>query len=167
MLHTLRKHPHRTFIWAEISYFKKWYDAKSASDRAAVKALVQQGRFEFVNGGWVMHDEAVSSYRDDILQLVVGRAWLLRELGVTPQTAWLIDPFGHSPTTPVLYSGVKGAVINRIYYREKDARRERQDLEFYWTPKLSHPSAKGKAKEAYDVTGIDDTKTFVHTLAKG
>ena len=92
--------------------------------------------------GWVMHDEAVSHYRDDLLQLQLGQAWLWTEFKVKPQSVWLIDPFGHSPTTPLFYPGMKGAVINRIHRDVREARKAKKDLEFFWQPKWLDPSIR-------------------------
>lgn len=89
-----------------------------------------------------MHDEAVSHYRDDLLQLQLGQAWLWTELRVKPRVSWLIDPFGHSPTTPIFYRGMQGAVLNRIHYEVREERKARNDLEFIWRPKWYGPPAE-------------------------
>jgi hypothetical protein len=95
-----------------------------------------------------MHDEAVSHYRNDILQLSLGHAWIMNEFGVKVEHAWLIDPFGHSITTPYFYSkmGMKAAVINRIHYKDKDSRRGNKQLEFNWMPQVSHPFHRKEIK---------------------
>jgi alpha-mannosidase II len=89
-----------------------------------------------------MHDEAVSHYRDDLLQLQLGRAWLWSEFRVEPRSGWLIDPFGHSPTTPLFYQGMKGVVLNRIHYQIREERKSSKELEFIWQPKWFDPPAK-------------------------
>ena len=40
-----------------------------SAHRAQVRQLLAQGRLEFVIGGQVMHDEAVTHFDDQILQL--------------------------------------------------------------------------------------------------
>jgi alpha-mannosidase len=40
--------------------------------QSRVKQMVQQGRFEFVNGGWVASDEACPVYEDLVENIVVG-----------------------------------------------------------------------------------------------
>ena len=40
--------------------------------RQTVRDLVQNGRFEFINGGWCVHDEATTNYADIIDQMSLG-----------------------------------------------------------------------------------------------
>ncbi len=58
--------------------------------------MVQEGRFEFVNGGWVASDEACPVYEDLIENMVIGHSWLKDTFDVVPRIAWLCDSFGHS-----------------------------------------------------------------------
>ena len=59
---------------------------------------MENGQLQFVNGGWVQHDEAAAHFVAMLDQTALGHAWLARELNVTPTVAWQIDPFGHSAT---------------------------------------------------------------------
>uniref|UniRef100_UPI00063C1023 epididymis-specific alpha-mannosidase-like n=1 Tax=Odobenus rosmarus divergens TaxID=9708 RepID=UPI00063C1023 len=61
---------HRRFIAVEQEYFRLWWDG-IASDRQKrqVHHLLATRRLEFVIGGQVMHDEAVTHFDDQILQL--------------------------------------------------------------------------------------------------
>jgi hypothetical protein len=38
----------------------------------AVRQLVKEGRLEFVNAGWSMHDEACTHYEDMINNMMIG-----------------------------------------------------------------------------------------------
>ncbi|CAI5950296.1 unnamed protein product [Closterium sp. NIES-64] len=66
--------------------------------RDKVRKLVASGRLEFINGGWVMHDEACAHYTDMVHQMAMGHRFLMATFNVTPRIAWQIDPFGHSAT---------------------------------------------------------------------
>lgn len=57
-----------------------------------MKTLVQNGQLEFVNGGWVMNDEAVTNYVSVINQMTEGHLFILENFGVTaaPKVAWHI-----------------------------------------------------------------------------
>lgn len=69
-----------------------------------VKTLIKQGRFEFVNAGWSMHDEAVPHYEDMINNMMKGHEFILKEFGVKPNIGWHVDPFGHSSANPRLFA---------------------------------------------------------------
>uniref|UniRef100_A0A8C6E8B8 Alpha-mannosidase n=1 Tax=Moschus moschiferus TaxID=68415 RepID=A0A8C6E8B8_MOSMO len=114
----------RRFIAVEQEYFRLWWDGV-ASDRqkGQVRQLVAEGRLEFVLGGQVMHDEAVTHLDDQILQLTEGHGFLYETFGVRPQFSWQVDPFGASATTPTLFAlvGFNAHVISRIDYNLKEA----------------------------------------------
>jgi hypothetical protein len=78
------------------SYFQRWYEALSSDTKRHFKELVHNGQVEFVNGGWVQHDEANPDPTAMINQMTVGHEYLMKNFGVAPRVAWQIDPFGHS-----------------------------------------------------------------------
>ncbi len=166
MVTCLSTNENRTFIWAEISFFDRWWRDQSPDTRAKMRSFIDSGRVEFVTGGWVMHDEGVSHYADQLNQLQFGHQWLQREFGRTPQYAWLIDPFGHSSTTPLLYAraGFRATVLNRIHYRLREQLKASKLLEFYWRPQWNHSHAH-TAHAAH--TGLDDVNMFCHLLPNG
>lgn len=102
MVTKLQEDPRRRFLWAEVSFFAKWWDNISTQKRNAVRRLVGNGQLEMATGGWVMPDEANSHYFALIDQLLEGHQWLERNLGATPRSGWAVDPFGHSSTMPYL-----------------------------------------------------------------
>lgn len=63
-----------------------------------VKKLVAGGQVNFVNGGWVQHDEAAAHFVAMIDQTTRGHLFLKQTFNVTPTVGWQIDPFGHSST---------------------------------------------------------------------
>lgn len=48
----------RKFVWAETSYFKRWYERQSREKKQVVKSMIKNQQLEIVGGGWVQHDEA-------------------------------------------------------------------------------------------------------------
>lgn len=66
--------------------------------------LVKEGRLEFVNAGWSMHDEATTHYEDMINNMMMGHTFLEKEFGVRPRIGWHLDPFGHSNANPRLFA---------------------------------------------------------------
>nr|XP_020766351.1 epididymis-specific alpha-mannosidase-like [Odocoileus virginianus texanus] len=125
----------RRFIAVEQEYFRLWWDGV-ASDRqkGQVHQLVAEGRLEFVLGGQVMHDEAVTHFDDQILQLTEGHGFLYETFGIRPQFSWQVDPFGASATTPTLFAlaGFNAHIISRINYNLKKVMQDNQELQFVW-----------------------------------
>ncbi len=44
------------------SFFTRWWREQSDSTKDLVKQLVDNGQLDFVNGGYVQHDEAAAQY---------------------------------------------------------------------------------------------------------
>jgi alpha-mannosidase len=44
------------------SFFSAWWYRQTPAVQAVVRELVAAGRLDFINGGWVQHDEAAAHY---------------------------------------------------------------------------------------------------------
>ena len=44
------------------AFFVRWWSEQPDAIKAGVKKLVQSGQLEFINGGYVQHDEAAAHY---------------------------------------------------------------------------------------------------------
>ncbi|XP_061768626.1 epididymis-specific alpha-mannosidase isoform X2 [Nerophis ophidion] len=131
----LSKGKHRKFIVVEQEFFRLWWNnVASDSHKKQVRQLVKEGRLEFILGGQVMHDEAVTDLDDQILQLSEGHGFLYETFGVRPRFSWHVDPFGASATTPVLFAlaGFNAHLISRIDYDQKDDMQRNKKLQFVW-----------------------------------
>lgn len=124
----------RKFIWAEISFFKLWWDDQSKEIKDEVRRLIHDGQLEIVSGGWVMPDESVSHWIAQLTQLTEGHQWLKYNLDYIPNSGWAIDPFGLSPTMPYLLknSGLENLLIQRVHYSVKKRLAKDKNLEFRW-----------------------------------
>lgn len=69
----------RTFTWAEIAHFERWWRQQSEEVKTAMRDFVKEGRFEFVHGGYSLHDEATAHYEDIITNMKLGLEFLDRE----------------------------------------------------------------------------------------
>ena len=136
VLSSLQKDSNRTFVVCEIIFFKRWYFEQSEMNREIVKSFIRKGQIEFVGGAYVMHDEANTYYQDILDQTRLGMQFLKKEFNVTPETAWSIDPFGHSAGNAYLQSqlGFKHLVVDRINYQEFADRLKNGNLEFIYHP---------------------------------
>jgi hypothetical protein len=86
----LLDNPDRTFVYADLAFFIKWWQELHEDTKAVVRSLVHQGRFEFTNGGIVQHDEATSHYSGMVDQMSLGMRFLQAEFGRTPRIAWQV-----------------------------------------------------------------------------
>ena len=59
----------RTFSHYETKYFSNWYFRQNPPKQKKFVVLLNGGQFEFVNGGWEMHDEACPTYQDMLVNL--------------------------------------------------------------------------------------------------
>lgn len=141
----LSKAKDRRFIAVEQEFFRLWWDTVAKdSHKKQVRQLVKEGRLEFIIGGQVMHDEAVTDLDDEILQMTEGHGFLYQTFGVRPQFSWHVDPFGASATTPVLFAlaGFDAHLISRIDYDLKDAMQKDKKLQFVWRGSASLPETQ-------------------------
>ncbi|KAG5207833.1 hypothetical protein JEQ12_017597 [Ovis aries] len=146
-----RNKQHR-FIIVDQEFFRLWWDGvASAKQKLQVHELVGQGCLEFVLGGQVMHDEAVTHVDDQILQLTVCENKYLtqqNDLAMTDQTGETpslgfgsvpseqrensVDSFGASAMTPTLFAlaGFNAHIISRIDYDLKEIMKNDQEMQF-------------------------------------
>ena len=125
--------PSKKFTYVEMKFFSMWWGYQTEELKEQVRALVKEGRLEFVNAGWSMHDEACTHYEDMINNMMHGQQFLMKEFGVAPHIGWHI---GHSNANPRLFSemGLDSWFFARIDYQDKDARLEEQAMQWLWRP---------------------------------
>ncbi len=123
-----------------MKFFTMWWKHQSDDMKSQVKTLVQEGRLEFVNGGWSMHDEACTHYEDMINNMMKGHEFLYQEFGVKPRIGWQIDPFGHSNGNPRLFAemGFDAVFFARADYQDREKRLNESSMEFLWRPFFNH-----------------------------
>ena len=54
--------PSKRYIQVETAFFWRWWVDQDAGTKDMVKQMVNEGRLEFIGGGWAMHDEATVHY---------------------------------------------------------------------------------------------------------
>jgi len=50
------------FSWCETSFFEMYWNEQSPARQATIRQLVVDKRLEFIGGGFVQNDEAVTHY---------------------------------------------------------------------------------------------------------
>eukprot|EP00392_Amoebophrya_sp_AT5.2_P015880 g16103.t1 len=126
--------------YVEQAFFQRWYANQPEEKRQKLKSLVRQKKWRFLNGGWVMHDEACAHFLDMIDQTSLGHSFLLKEFGVRPRVGWQLDPFGHSILQVDLMGaelGFEGLFFGRIDFQDLEYRVSgenglRKAAEFVW-----------------------------------
>lgn len=135
----LEQHPERKFIYVEVGFFKKWWNDQTKDKKDLVLKLIQNGQFEFINGGYCMNDEASVYYEDAIDQMTLGHQFLLESLNIIPQIGWHIDPFGHANAQAALFAqmGFNAFYVARIDHQDKAKRLNEKSMEMIWIPETS------------------------------
>ncbi|XP_051940570.1 lysosomal alpha-mannosidase [Hippocampus zosterae] len=132
----LRKNPNRRFIYVETAFFYRWWRRQSSDMQRTVKQLVNQGRLEFVNGGWCMSDEATTHYSAVVDQMTMGLRFLNQTFGPCgrPRVAWHIDPFGHAREHASMFAqmGYDGFFFGRVDYQDRTRRMRAKEQELLW-----------------------------------
>ncbi|XP_053319845.1 lysosomal alpha-mannosidase [Spea bombifrons] len=137
----------KRFIYVETAFFWRWWEQQTEALRRDVTDLVQEGRLEFINGGWSMNDEAAAHYSAVIDQMTLGLQFLRLRFGECgrPRVAWHIDPFGHSREQASLFAqmGYDGFFFGRLDYQDKENREKTKQMEMIWrgSDDLSPPMA--------------------------
>ncbi|HJY93646.1 MAG TPA: glycoside hydrolase family 38 C-terminal domain-containing protein, partial [Streptosporangiaceae bacterium] len=96
-----RKDDDYKFVLAEIDYLKPYFDA-FPQDRHDLRALLAEGRVEIVGGNYNEPSTNLISPEAIIRNAVYGIGFQRDVFGGDPQSAWMLDVFGHDPGYPGL-----------------------------------------------------------------
>ncbi|CAO2831325.1 unnamed protein product [Amaranthus hypochondriacus] len=135
VVEALRRDANRKFVFAEQAFFQRWWATQDKRIQEEMRKLVDAGQMEFVNGGWVMHDEAGCHYIDMIDQTTLGHRAIMKQFKKTPRAGWQIDPFGHSAVQAYLLGaelGFDSVHFARIDYQDRAIRKAHKSLETIW-----------------------------------
>lgn len=96
--------------------------------------LVDSGQLDVVHGGWVQHDEALSTVSDTLDLFELGLRYLDSLLGQRTRIAWQIDTFGHTGSTPLLLRrlGFLAVFLTRVPQHGMAQLRRLSRLEALW-----------------------------------
>ncbi|KAL0478997.1 lysosomal alpha-mannosidase [Acrasis kona] len=132
----LTKDPSKRFVWAESIYFRMWWKQASIKQQTDFRRLLDTKQVEFVNGGWVMSDDALCTYSAMLDQTTLGHQYLydLFQEKSFSRNGWSIDPFGLSAVTAKINKGCgfDFHTICRVPYDQKEQFINDGSLEFQW-----------------------------------
>jgi hypothetical protein len=131
---SLLSNPQYTFHWADIGFFNRWWNDQDDKRKSDVRKLVDEGRLIFINGGWVINDEALPAYKETMTQMRTGLDFIKENFGVRPSIGWQIDPFGSTAMTAAVFHklGYSAFIENRISNDFKDILRSKDGYSFFW-----------------------------------
>ena len=94
-----------TYTIGDHYFFRRWYETElNAEWQDRVKAMIQSGQVEIVEGGIVQPDEATTNYKDVLRNFEAGHDWLMEIFGIKPKVAWQLDPWGHSSAQAQIFA---------------------------------------------------------------
>ncbi|CAF2976334.1 unnamed protein product [Rotaria socialis] len=136
VIRALDENADRRFIYVEIAFFWRWWNEQTDAMRNKVREFVNDGRLEFISGGWCMNDEAATHYNSIIDQHSLGAEFLRDQFGECgrPKIGWQVDPFGHSRDQGSLLAqmGFDGLFQGRVDYQDWQTRNRTKTMEMVW-----------------------------------
>ena len=90
------------FLWQ--SFFTRWWQEQTEEIKDLVRKLVDNGQLDFVNGGYVQHDEAAAHYVAMIDQTTLGHRYLLlSQTAGLPSYMSIVTPLALQQKFQMLY----------------------------------------------------------------
>ena len=74
----------------------RWVQEYEPTLFARIAKLVKAGKWHVMGGWWLQPDCNLPAGESLVRQILIGKAWFKKHLGVEPRTAMNVDPFGHS-----------------------------------------------------------------------
>ncbi|MGY2897181.1 alpha-mannosidase [Deinococcus sp. UYEF24] len=143
VLELMERHPDFTFNQSSAQLYA-WMQEDDPALFGAIKAKVQEGRFEPVGGMWVEPDCQMSGGEALARHLLYGQAYFRKTFGQACTVAWLPDTFGFTPALPqlLLAGGVTGFFTTKLNWNEETV--------------FPH--------DLYQWEGLDGSRVLAHTL---
>ncbi len=114
-LAAMRADPQFKFVLDQICYIEPFL-RNHPEQRPFVEEMIRAGRLEITCGMYAMPDVNIPSGESFIRQVLAGKGWAERELGVEVRSGWLLDTFGQHPQIPQLMAkcGFEYNVFQRL-----------------------------------------------------
>ncbi|MEV6344026.1 glycoside hydrolase family 38 C-terminal domain-containing protein [Actinoplanes sp. NPDC051851] len=118
------------FVLAEIDYLKPYWDVYP-EDRDDMRRMLREGRVELVGGMYNEPNTNLTHPESTIRNTALGVAYQRDVLGGDPQSAWMLDVFGHDPAFPGLMAdaGLTSSSWARGPFHHIGAKRHTGDIE--------------------------------------
>jgi alpha-mannosidase len=100
-LRLLKAYPKYRFVLDQACYVQPFLE-RYPEEEAAFRQFVREGRLQIVGGTDVMPDVNMPSGESFVRQMLYGKGYFRRKLGVDVTVGWQIDTFGHHAQMPQL-----------------------------------------------------------------
>ncbi len=100
-LKLLKAYPSYRFVLDQACYVKPFLE-RYPEEEAAFRKFVAEGRLAIVGGTDVMPDVNMPSGESFVRQILYGKGYFRRKLGVDVTVGWQVDTFGHHAQMPQL-----------------------------------------------------------------
>lgn len=100
-LDLMRRDSDYTFVLDQVAYVKPFLD-RYPEEVAEFRKFISQGRLQIVCGNDVMPDVNMPSGESYVRQVLYGKGYYKRVLGVDVTVGWALDTFGHHAQMPQL-----------------------------------------------------------------
>ncbi|MEJ7587453.1 MAG: glycoside hydrolase family 38 C-terminal domain-containing protein [Ferruginibacter sp.] len=126
-LKLLRDYPEYRFTLDQVNYIRPFIE-RYEEEGKAFRQFVAEGRLQIVGGTDSMHDTNMPSGESIVRQILYGKTYLRKELGVDVKVGWGIDTFGHSAQMPQI---LKLAGYHSLWFVRGVPNRQ-MPSEFFW-----------------------------------
>jgi len=100
-LSLLRKYPNYRFVLDQVAYVRPFLE-RYPEEAAEFRKFVDEGRLQIVGANDVMPDDNIPSGESWIRQVLYGKSYYKKALGVDVKVGWALDTFGHHAQMPQL-----------------------------------------------------------------
>ncbi|MBQ4089054.1 MAG: alpha-mannosidase [Clostridia bacterium] len=95
--------------------YYRWVDENAPEMFKKIQARVAEGRWKIAGGMWIQPDCNTPSGESFARHLLYSQRFFKEKLGVTVNTGWNVDSFGHSIMLPALLK--RGGIDNYVFLR--------------------------------------------------
>lgn len=125
-LRLLAKYPDYTFVIEQVILVRELL-ARHPEAREPMRQFAQAGRLSFAPGMFTMPDVNLTNGESFIHNAMIGRDWLMENMGVAPKICWMADIFGHHSQLPQL-----AKLCGFIGYMFERGKTNGDDATFWW-----------------------------------
>lgn len=128
-LQLMTEYPDYKFTQSVALYFE-WMQEKYPDIFSQIQDRVKQGRWELVGGMWVEPDLNMPDGESQVRQLLIGKRFFQKQMGIDVRIGWNPDSFGFNWQLPQIYkkSGVDYFVTQKLMWNETN----KLPLKLFW-----------------------------------